>query len=125
MHVRIKYFAKKRIEKPVYGVAIYRNDGLHMNGTNIKNSDNPIDYVEGEGEIEYIIDLLPLLEGTYFLSAAVYNYEITNAYDHHHLKFKFNVYNNDIKDDGLIYIPCKWNHEWMYLRGKFKWLIYV
>ena len=111
MHVRIKYFAKKRIEKPVYGVAIYRNDGLHMNGANIKNSDNPIDYVEGEGEIEYVIDLLPLLEGTYFLSAAVYNYEITNAYDHHHLKFKFNVYSNDVKDDGIIYIPCKWNHE--------------
>jgi lipopolysaccharide transport system ATP-binding protein len=109
MNVQIKYFAKERIERPVFGVAIYRNDGLHINGPNTKFSGCQIDYVTGSGEVEYIIDSIPLLKGTYLLSAAVYDYEITKAYDHHHKKFKFIVVSH-VKEDGLIYIPCKWIH---------------
>ena len=110
MHVRMEYFAKKHIEKPVFGIAIYRNDGTHINGPNTKFPDNQIDYVDGRGEVEYIIKL-PLLDGTYLLSAAVYDSEITAAYDHHHQRFRFNVYNKDIKEEGLVYAPCTWTHK--------------
>jgi lipopolysaccharide transport system ATP-binding protein len=108
---KISYFAKERIEKPVFGVAIYRNDGLHINGTNIKLHSIIINNVNGYGEIEYIIESLPLLEGTYLFSAAVYNYEITHAFDHHHERFRFQVDKSSIKDEGVFYLPCKWEQN--------------
>jgi len=111
MCVRMKYFAKERIEKPVFGVAIHRKDGVHINGTNCKFYNNLLEYMEGEGEVEYNIDSLPLLEGTYLFTAAIYDYNCVNPYDHHERKFIFKVIKDDVKDVGLIYIPCEWKYK--------------
>lgn len=109
MIVRMKYSAKKRIEKPVFGIAIHRNDGVHINGPNTKTSGFPIELLDGVGEIDYSIKSLPLLDGTYQLSAAVYDDTRTHAYDHHDRKYKFKVIHGKIMDDlGIFYIPCKW-----------------
>lgn len=109
MIVRMKYSAKQRIEEPVFGIAIHRIDGVHINGPNTKTSAYPIKFVEGEGEIDYSIISIPLLDGTYQLSAAVYDDTRTHAYDHHDRKYKFKVINGKIMEDlGLIHIPCKW-----------------
>jgi len=110
MHVRIEYFARERIEKPVFGIAIFNKEGTHINGPNTKLSDSQIDYVDGRGVIEYTIKL-PLLEGSYLLSAAVYDYEITAAYDHHHQMFRFNVHNEGSIEEGIFHIPCTWTHK--------------
>ncbi len=107
--VRIQYFAKRKIENPVFGVAIFRNDDVHINGPNTKNSDYPIEYVEGYGEIKYIIKSIPLLDGSYKLSVAVYDDTMTHAYDHHDRLYTFKVSHGDIKDNfGMFYIPCIW-----------------
>ncbi len=111
MLVRMKYFAKERIEKPVFGVAIHRKDGVHVNGTNCKFYNNILDYMEGEGELEYIINSLPLLEDTYLFTAAIYDYNCVNPYDHHERKFIFKVIKDDVKDVGLICIPCEWKYK--------------
>jgi ABC-type polysaccharide/polyol phosphate transport system ATPase subunit len=110
MIVRMKYSAKQRIEEPVFGIAIHRIDGVHINGPNTKTSGYEIKFIEGEGEIYYSIITLPLLDGTYQLSAAVYDDTRTHAYDHHDRKYKFKVIRGKIGDDlGIIYIPCKWD----------------
>ncbi len=107
--VRMKYTAKQRIDKPVFGIAIHRNDGVHINGPNTKTSGYPIEFIKGEGEIDYTIRSLPLLDGTFQLSAAVYDDTRTHAYDHHDRKYKFKVIRGKIMDDlGVFYIPCKW-----------------
>src|SRR5574341_1714504 len=109
MIVRMKYSARQRIENPVFGIAIHRNDGVHINGPNTKTSGYPIRFVDGDGEIYYSIASLPLLDGTYQLSAAVYDDARAHAYDHHDRKYKFKVIRGKIMDDlGVFYIPCKW-----------------
>ena len=109
MLARIHYLAHRRIERPVFGVAIYRDDGVHVNGPNTKTSDYPIDYIEGEGSIDYVVDSLPLLEGEYQLSAAVYDYSCTHPYDHHERMYSFKVRRGRVKDAyGVFYIPCEW-----------------
>ena len=109
MLARIHYLAHRRIERPVFGVAIYRDDGVHVNGPNTKTSDYPIDYIEGEGSIDYVVDSLPLLEGEYQFSAAVYDYSCTHPYDHHERMYSFKVRRGRVKDAyGVFYIPCKW-----------------
>jgi len=109
MLARIHYLAHRRIERPVFGVAIYRSDGVHVNGPNTRTSDYQIDYIEGEGSIDYIVDSLPLLEGEYQFSAAVYDYSCTHPYDHHERMYSFEVRRGWVKDAyGVFYIPCEW-----------------
>lgn len=108
--VKMKYFAKQKIEKPVFGVAIYRNDGIHITGPNTKSHNNVIENIEGEGVLEYIIDSLPLLKGTYLFTAAVYDFECINPYDHQEKRFTFIVDDGEIRDYGMYYIPCRWKY---------------
>lgn len=110
MTVRIKYFAKTKIEKPVFGIAIHRNDGVHITGPNTKFHNNVIESVKGAGIVEYIIDALPLLKGTYLLTVAVYDFACVNPYDHHEKRFTFKVVEGEIKDYGICYIPCRWKY---------------
>ncbi|VVB97049.1 putative ABC transporter ATP-binding protein [uncultured archaeon] len=105
---RIKYFSKTKIEKPVFGIAIHRNDGVHITGPNTKFYNNVIESINGEGAVEYIIDSLPLLKGTYLFTAAVYDFACVNPYDHHEKRFTFKVVDGEIKDYGMLYIPCRW-----------------
>jgi lipopolysaccharide transport system ATP-binding protein len=111
---RIRYFAKQKIENPVFGIAIFRSDDVHINGPNTKNCDYPIKSVKGYGEMKYIINSLPILEGSYKLSVAVYDDSLTHAYDHHDRLYTFKVSHGNIKDNfGLFFIPCTWESgEW-------------
>ncbi len=109
--VQMKYFARTKIEKPVFGIAIHRNDGVHITGPNTKSHNNVIDSIEGEGIVRYIIDSLPLLNGTYLFTAAVYDFACVNPYDHHEKRFTFKVVDGEIKDYGMLYIPCRWEYH--------------
>ncbi|MBI4321368.1 MAG: ABC transporter ATP-binding protein [Chloroflexi bacterium] len=107
---RIHYSAVTRITKPVFGVAIFREDGIHVNGPNTKTSDYPIDYVDGTGCIDYIIPSLPLLEGSYRLSASVYDNSCTHPYDHHDRMYAFKVQPSSVKERfGTFFIPSRWH----------------
>ncbi len=109
--VQMRYFARTKIEKPVFGIAIHRNDGVHITGPNTKSHNNVIDSIEGEGIVRYIIDSLPLLKGTYLFTAAVYDFACVNPYDHHEKRFTFKVVDGEIKDYGMLYIPCRWEYH--------------
>lgn len=113
MKVRINYIAHKRIKKPVFGIAFYREEGIHINGPNTKTSNYNIDYIEGEGFIEYIINSIPFLPGPYLFTASLYDYSCLHAYDHWERCFRLNVIESDkIKERyGVVYIPSEWRHH--------------
>lgn len=113
MKVRINYIAHKRIKMPVFGIAFYREEGIHINGPNTKTSDYNIEHIEGKGFIEYIINSIPFLPGTYFFTAAIYDFSCLHAYDHWERCFRFNVVESDkIKERyGVVYIPSEWRHH--------------
>lgn len=113
MKVRINYIAHKRIKKPVFGIAFYREEGIHINGPNTKTSNYNIDYIEWEGFIEYIINSIPFLPGPYLFTASLYDYSCLHAYDHWERCFRLNVLESDkIKERyGVVYIPSEWRHH--------------
>ena len=109
MRVRIGYRVTGRIEEPMIGVAIYRSDGIHVNGPNTRLSGYDIPYIEGEGAVDYVIDSLALLEGSYDFSAAIYDAECVHPYDHQHRAFKFLAQRGRVKESyGLVYVPSHW-----------------
>ncbi|MCJ7735865.1 MAG: ABC transporter ATP-binding protein, partial [Anaerolineae bacterium] len=71
--VRIHFVAHRRIEQPVFGIAIHRDDGMHISGPNTRSSGFDTAVVEGTGYVDYCVEALPLLEGAYELSATAYD----------------------------------------------------
>jgi hypothetical protein len=79
--VRIEFVAHKRIDRPVFGIAIHRSDGLDITRTNTRMADFDISSIEGEGVIDYTIDRLSLLPGRFSFTASVSDYDVFVAYD--------------------------------------------
>jgi lipopolysaccharide transport system ATP-binding protein len=108
--VRADYTAHSKIYRPVFGMAIHRQDGIQINESNTAFSGCDIPYIEGHGQIEYSIDL-SLLAGTYRFSIAVYDDTIQHPYDHREQQFIFQVNRgNALERYGLVQIPCQWRH---------------
>jgi ABC-type polysaccharide/polyol phosphate transport system ATPase subunit len=80
--LRMHYRCARPVERPVFGLAIHRDDGVHLTGPNTRTAGLDITRVAGTGTIEYAIPRLPLLPGRYYLSAAVYDDDLVTAYDH-------------------------------------------
>lgn len=107
----ITYQAHQRVETPAFGVALHRTDGTHVTGPDTVTTGFEIDYIEGNGSIEYIIDHLPLLPGEYQFTATVYDHYSIHPYDHHHRMYSFMVKPGIVKEsEGVVYIPCSWRH---------------
>lgn len=113
MKIRIHYTAHKRIKRPVFGIAFYREEGIHLTGPNTKTSNYDIDHIEGEGFIEYTIHSIPFLPGAYLFTAAIYDFSCLHAYDHWERCYRFSVTESDkIKErHGIMYIPSEWRHH--------------
>jgi ABC-type polysaccharide/polyol phosphate transport system ATPase subunit len=108
----IAYRAHQRIFNPSFGIALHRSDGTHVTGPNTAITGFPIDYIEGEGIIEYVVDHLPLLPGEYQFTASVYDHYSVHPYDHHHRMYTFKVKPGTTKEsEGVVQIPCSWCHH--------------
>jgi len=109
--VRIAYSARKSLERPVFGLAMYTENGTHLNGPNTRFSDLEIPSIEGTGHVDYRIDELPLLAGRYDVTVAVTGAEMTDIYDHHHRAYSFTVQPTPGLPErwGLLYIPASWS----------------
>jgi len=128
--VRIHYQAHNRLARPVFGLAIYREDPsgsspsepalngvkgrshVQVNGPNTKLAGYDIAAIEGRGSVDYVVDALPLLPGSYQLSVAIYDQTCLHAYDHHHRRYPFVVEEGAVSERyGLVYIPARWEHR--------------
>lgn len=89
--VRLRYQASQWVEKPVFGLALHRNDGLHVCGPNTQFAGLDLPFVEGAGEVMYKVDQLPLMEGTYLVSVSAHNEADTVMYDYHDRLHTFKV----------------------------------
>ena len=108
--IEINFIAHKMIREPEFGLAIYRQDDIQVNGPNTQFSGLHIDQIEGVGKIYYHIHQLPLLPAEYLLSVAVHDSRYTLTYDHHVKAYKFQVDGGGTREMyGLIEIPATWS----------------
>lgn len=112
LKIRFDYRAGQKVEKPIFGIAIYREDGILLTGPNTGTADFPIDSIEGKGAVEYIIPSLPFLPGSYLFSVSIYDSSLRHAYDHLEKCLVFNVVESrKIKEKfGTFHIPSEWRH---------------
>jgi len=110
--LRMHYQTAKRIDKPVFGMAIHRMDGVHVCGPNTGFSSLDIPFIDGEGDVLYRVDSLPLMEGTYLVSVAIHNQADTTTYDYHDRLYTLRVRQvGDGERYGLVGIGGRWEQN--------------
>jgi ABC-type polysaccharide/polyol phosphate transport system ATPase subunit len=112
LKIRIDYYAKKKIEKPVFGIAIYKEGSIHICESNTNTGDCDIDYIKGKGSVEYIVDSIPFLPGNYLFTVSIYDFSSRHAYDHWEKCLTFNVVENKLVKEkfGIFLIPSEWRY---------------
>ncbi len=108
--IRIAYHAPQPIAHPVFGLALYTEAGVHLNGPNTRFANYDVPQISGDGHIDYVIPHLPLLGGVYDLTVALVNSEMTETFDHRHRHYHFVVQPNPALGEpwGLLHIPGRW-----------------
>ena len=86
--VRLGYRADQERDA-VFGITIYRDDGVSVYGTNTKN-DGTIVHAKREGHVSFCTEHLALLPGQYELDVAVTSPDL-HAYDYHSKRYTFRV----------------------------------
>jgi len=105
----LHYEAKESIAQPVFGVAIYHQNGTHICGPNTRFGDLEIPVTQRQGEIRYHISDLTLLEGGYTVSVAVVSQSNTETFDYHDRLYTFQVYRGKSKEQyGLVTLNGVW-----------------
>jgi len=110
--VRMWYHAAQSVERPAFGISLYDEQGLRLNGPNTIWSGLPIAGVHGHGCVDYAVQALPLLPGRYDLTVAIYDQYVAHPYDHWHRMLTFSVVpGTHERQDGSVYIPGNWVHH--------------
>ena len=73
----------------VFGITLYRDDGVSVYGTNTKNDGETV-HARREGRVSFCVDRLTLLPGRYELDVAVVSPEL-HPYDYHSKRYTFRV----------------------------------
>ncbi|HYP40185.1 MAG TPA: ABC transporter ATP-binding protein [Chloroflexia bacterium] len=109
--IRISYEAKKRVERPIFGLALYTENGTNLNGPNTRFAGLEIPAIEGTGHVDYHIAELPLLAGRYDVTVAVTGAEMADILDHQHRAYTFVVQPTPGLPErwGLLYMPAEWS----------------
>jgi ABC-type polysaccharide/polyol phosphate transport system ATPase subunit len=104
--IQLAVRARQPVTDFVFGIGIFNADGVCCYGTNTDLAElKPVE-LSGDGQVDFIIDNLDLVEGTYKLDVAVHRRD-GYPYDYHRLLYTFRVKSRS-KDVG-IYRP---RHRW-------------
>jgi lipopolysaccharide transport system ATP-binding protein len=106
MRIRISYRAKEPIYDPVFGIAIYSENGLFCYGTNTDIQGLSLGEINGEGSIEIDIRSLSLLSGKFLLTVAAHTKDHI-PYDWHDKKYAFTIVNIG-RVSGIFDLKGEW-----------------
>lgn len=109
--VRAHYHASKEVEKPVFGLAIYTQDGIHIAGPNTRTSGLEIEKASNEGYVDYTIRNNPFFTGSYHLTMAIYNWECTIPFDFQEKKYVFKIRSSEQNQLGIVKLIGDWNYS--------------
>ena len=105
--VTIDFFAKERIENPIFGFAIHDGDRVLCFGSNTQMGAYRIPAIEGEGSMSFRLSSLPLLTGDYYLSLSIHSEDHLTNYHRQEYFYPFTVLSS-FRGEGVFSIPVEW-----------------
>ena len=104
--VRLEVTAAAPVTDFVFGFGLFNADGVCVYGTNTDLEDLDPAEINGTGQVDFVIEPLGLIEGTYKIDVAVHRRD-GYPYDYHRLLYTFRV-KSRTKDVGIYRPPHRW-----------------
>ncbi len=108
--VEVDTLFNAKVNKPVFGVAIFKEDGRYLYGPNTYFDKFDTGECEGRVRFSIIYEKPPLLNGRYLVSVAIFDPDHVYPYDFHEKRYNFEIKSNFL-DHGDISINHKWSIE--------------
>jgi ABC-type polysaccharide/polyol phosphate transport system ATPase subunit len=105
--IRIAWRSRERINDPVFGIGIFRGDGLCCYATNTDLDGVACTALEGEGVVTVRLEDLALIDGEYLLDVAVHSKD-GYPYDYQSRLYRFAI-RSSRRDSGVARIRHSWN----------------
>jgi len=119
MVIEIGYHAHVPAKNPEFGLAIFRHDGVQINGPNTRLDGIDLGQVAGRGAVRYEIEALPLAVGRYMVTVAIHHGELPLCYDLHEEAYAFRVLSGDRPvTEGVLELPATWRHAALLPEGE-------
>jgi ABC-type polysaccharide/polyol phosphate transport system ATPase subunit len=104
--IRMRVRAHQVLEDFVFGVAIFTADGVCCYGTNTDIEGAEPREFSGDGEVEFVIENLCLVAGTYKMDVAVHRRDGV-PYDYHRSLYTIRV-TSKVNETGIVRPPHRW-----------------
>lgn len=104
---RFEYSAKKLIEKPVFGIGFFLEDGTWCFGTNTHLEKIEITDIEGNGWVCIHFNSMNFIQNSYLVDVAVHAVDGT-PYDYHSRLYKI-AFRSEVNDSGIFRLPHQWS----------------
>ena len=104
--VALTYRVHTAVADPVFGIGIFRKDGLSVYGTNTAIEDLVLPPLKGEGRVAVLVERADLIEGEYLLDVAVHARN-GHPYDYRSRCVTFAV-RSKVRDTGVTRLPHRW-----------------
>jgi len=106
MTIRVGYHASEPTEDLLFGIAIHDEDGNDVFGTNTKVAGVPVPIADGDGQVTFDFEHVPLLDGTYLITLAIQSNDEGTVYDWSDQQHHFSVMNPE-RTLGLVALPLQ------------------
>lgn len=108
LKIKASFRARNRIKEPHFGVAIFRHDGVYCYGPNTLFDGHKIPQLrEGKGYFVLEYPKLPLAEGKYYLSVAIWDEGEKIPFDYHNAVYELQVSSRKKRSGSLLDLPFK------------------
>ena len=89
--VRLQYQTSRPVVRPHFAVDVYRADGRYCTGINTRMDRRSFGTLDGDGQIDLVVDSRELRPGGYVLSVGILDAHTGRTLDVHHRAYQFSI----------------------------------
>ncbi len=105
--VAVSFRTTEPVENPIFGVALFRNDGTYVYGPNTGFDEVLQGHWHGVYTVYIHYPTLALLAGSYRVSVAIYDSGHISPMAWHNQLYEFEI-EQEVDDHGLVRLPHRW-----------------
>jgi ABC-2 type transport system ATP-binding protein len=106
LSIHVSYHADEPTDDLLFGIAIHDEDGNDIFGTNTKRIDVPVPVADGDGQVTFDFEHMPLLDGTFLVTLAIQSSDEGTVHDWRDQQYQFSVM-NPTRTVGLVSLPLE------------------